>query len=284
MTAVVGILNKQAVAIAADSAVTISGSNGRKIFNKANKVFTLSKYHPIGVMIYNSASFMETPWETIIKMYRRQLGDRSFATVDGYQQDFIAFLRDRQFYTTPEVQVAYLEDFSLSIIDSLTRMVAQVNRGLIDAPSEDTRKEFIRILEAKIDGLLQQDRFAADKECCEDFANYSFESFVTYSRPVIDSIVQNRFTPNGIHVSDDLRVKITHLIFSILREKEKYYSYTGLIFTGFGENEIYPQLIPVNISMVIDNRLRYYIDQGRAAEISNNNGGSVCPFAQTDVI
>jgi ATP-dependent protease HslVU (ClpYQ) peptidase subunit len=38
MTAVVGILNKQAVAIAADSAVTIGGANGRKIFNRANKV------------------------------------------------------------------------------------------------------------------------------------------------------------------------------------------------------------------------------------------------------
>lgn len=78
MTAVVGILNKQAVALAADSAVTIGGSNGRKIFNKANKVFTLSKQHPVGIMIYNSASFMATPWETIIKVYRKQLDKKSF--------------------------------------------------------------------------------------------------------------------------------------------------------------------------------------------------------------
>ena len=34
MTAVVGILNKHAVAIAADSAVTIGGNGGKKIFNK----------------------------------------------------------------------------------------------------------------------------------------------------------------------------------------------------------------------------------------------------------
>ena len=77
MTAVVGILNKQAVALAADSAVTIGGTNGRKIFNKANKVFTLSKRHPVGIMIYNSASFMLTPWETIIKVYRKQLGKKN---------------------------------------------------------------------------------------------------------------------------------------------------------------------------------------------------------------
>jgi hypothetical protein len=93
MTAVVGILNKQAVAIAADSAVTISGANGRKIFNKANKVFTLSKYHPVGVMIYNSASFMETPWETVIKMYRRQLTRRT----DCLSPEFCALANRRNY-------------------------------------------------------------------------------------------------------------------------------------------------------------------------------------------
>ena len=61
MTAVVGILNKQAIAVAADSAVTISGSNGRKIFNHANKIFRLSYGQPVGIMIYNSADFMQTP-------------------------------------------------------------------------------------------------------------------------------------------------------------------------------------------------------------------------------
>jgi hypothetical protein len=57
-----------------------------------------------------------------------------------------------------------------------------------------------------------------------------------------------------------------------------------LIFTGFGEEEIYPQLIPINISMVVDNRLRYYIDFNHAASISNSLNGAVRPFAQTDVI
>ena len=57
-----------------------------------------------------------------------------------------------------------------------------------------------------------------------------------------------------------------------------------MIFTGFGEDEIYPQLIPVFISMVVDNRLRYYINENQIATISNENSGSINPFAQTDVI
>jgi len=91
MTAVIGILNKQAVAIAADSAVTVLGEHGRKIFNSANKIFALSKYHPVGVMIYNSATFMGTPWETIIKMYRRHLGKSSYNELKDYQADLLRF-------------------------------------------------------------------------------------------------------------------------------------------------------------------------------------------------
>lgn len=62
MTAIVGILNKHAVAIAADSAVTINSRSGHKVLNSANKIFSLSKHKPFGVMVYASASFMDTPW------------------------------------------------------------------------------------------------------------------------------------------------------------------------------------------------------------------------------
>lgn len=49
MTAEIAIMNAQAVALAADSAVTF----GTKVRNTANKIFTLSKFEPVGVMIYN---------------------------------------------------------------------------------------------------------------------------------------------------------------------------------------------------------------------------------------
>lgn len=53
MTAIVGVLNKHAVAMAADSAVTLGG--GRKVHNGANKLFSLSKHHPVAVAVYGSS-------------------------------------------------------------------------------------------------------------------------------------------------------------------------------------------------------------------------------------
>ncbi len=282
MTAVVGILNKHAVAIAADSAVTIGGSGGKKIFNKANKVFTLSKQHPVGIMIYNSASFMTTPWETIIKVYRKQLGSTSFPTLKEYKQDFISFLRKKNFYTDSGMQTTFLENFALDIINSTINDIALQNKGLIENPSEDSRQQFLAILEGHLDNLIAH--WNGLEEFCPEFLDYSIEMFNAYSEQAFERINQLRFAENGIVISQELLIKMKQAVFAILRAKEELTNFTGLIFTGFGEEEIYPQLISVNVSFVVDNRLRFYINEQRSASISNENDGAICPFAQTDVI
>jgi hypothetical protein len=58
MTAEVAILNKAAVALAADSKVTIGSGGNEKTYDSVNKIFTLSKRHPVGIMIYGNADFM----------------------------------------------------------------------------------------------------------------------------------------------------------------------------------------------------------------------------------
>lgn len=89
MTAEIAIMNKEAIALAADSAVTMTAL---KVFTSANKLFALSKYHPVGIMVYGNAVFMGVPWETIIKIYRNRLGKKRFKTLKEYAKDFIAFL------------------------------------------------------------------------------------------------------------------------------------------------------------------------------------------------
>ncbi|MEM9989834.1 MAG: hypothetical protein AAF723_09985, partial [Pseudomonadota bacterium] len=70
MTSEVVLMNRQAVAMAADSAVTISGPNYLKTYNSVDKLFPLASDQPVGVMIYNNAELMGTPWETLISLYR----------------------------------------------------------------------------------------------------------------------------------------------------------------------------------------------------------------------
>ena len=114
MTAEVAILNTHGVAIASDSATTVRfGNNEQKIFNSANKVFTLSKYHPVGIMIYNNANYMGIEWEIIIKEYRRILGKKSFKTLFEYANDFIKFISKFKFIKEEE-EKEYLLSFCYS--------------------------------------------------------------------------------------------------------------------------------------------------------------------------
>ena len=105
MTAIVAVLNKHCAAIAADSAVTMGDTH--KVVNSANKIFTLSKYHPVAVMTYNNASYMGIPWDIIIKEYRRQLNNKAFGTLREYVDDFITFIHNKKFCCSEKVQLNF---------------------------------------------------------------------------------------------------------------------------------------------------------------------------------
>jgi hypothetical protein len=282
MTAVLGILNKQAVAIAADSAVTIGGPENHKIFNRANKVFTLSKRHPVGVMIYNSATFMGTPWETIIKVYRKQLGEASFPTLYEYLSNFLEFIRSKNYFTNEEMQREYFASFAVNIVDSTINEIAKKNRGLFDNPTDENKQQFISLLEQQLISL--KSTWQPNTKTCPDFETYTFESFKHFSIAVFEQIFNDRFTANGFSLNEPIKEIIKESTYYILKAEESISNHTGLVFVGFGEDEIYPQLMPINVSMVFDNKLRYYVDEQNCASISDANSGSVMPFAQTDVI
>ena len=282
MTAVLGILNKQAVVIAADSAVTIGDSNNHKIFNRANKVFTLSKYHPVGVMIYNSANFMATPWETIIKMYRKQLGEKAFPTLKGYQEDFILFLKEKDFFSNELDQKQFLFGFAYTTINSIIIDVIKNNRHLIDTVTEENKKQILLLIEEKSDSYYNQ--FINQASFCDDFTDYTFEEFESFATPVFEDIITQIFTNNAYILDEPLITKLKQLIYIYLKTKEKFTNFSGIIFTGFGDDEIYPGLIPLNISLAIEKRLRCYVETDGVAAITNENAGAIRPFAQTDVI
>lgn len=90
MSAGICIMNKNAIALAADSAVTIGPHLA--IHNSANKLFALSKVAPVGAIIYSNAEVMGIPVEILIKQYKRDLGQKAFDFLEEYVNDFISYL------------------------------------------------------------------------------------------------------------------------------------------------------------------------------------------------
>lgn len=262
MTAIVAVLNKHAVAVAADSAVTMG--NTHKVVNSANKIFTLSKYHPVAVMTYSSATFMGTPWDIIIKEYRKQLKDTCFPTVKEYVDDFITYLHNRNFFCDEKAQKLCM----VSILDSFFELCRNeiIRQECVECPTEES-------IVQKLNECLLNNK-TADK--CVEFASYTYDDFKNYANVEIDNYAQRKGFSN-VEV-------LCESFFYYLIAKFSKPIYTGLVFVGYGESEIYPSLYPLNITLGIDNHLKYYIDENNVSQINEHGPEAVIvPFAQVDV-
>jgi hypothetical protein len=146
MTAEIAIMNKSAVALAADSKVTI-GSSGSKTFDTVNKVFTLSKVHPVGIMIFGNAEFMRYPWETVVKLYRAEKKAAKFRYVFEWADDFIRFVERFGSITIDdrEQNIHSIVDSLFSELRSYVRRQAQLSNIRIGSP------DFVNLLADYID-------------------------------------------------------------------------------------------------------------------------------------
>ncbi len=115
MTAEIAIANRQAIVLAADSAVTIGGE---RVWKHGNKIFSLGPTNDIAVMIYGSGEFSGFPWDTVIKTFRKETVDKQFRTVSDCGSALLQFLRDPRF--VPDA-TSRLINFGM-VVDELERM------------------------------------------------------------------------------------------------------------------------------------------------------------------
>ena len=262
MTAIVGVLNKHTVAIAADSAVTMGDTH--KVVNCANKIFTISKYHPVAVMTYNNASFMGVPWDIIIKEYRRNLKDGSFPKLEGYVTDFISFLHDRHFFCDCKTQLNYLKIILNSFYSiCCSEICVEKNIKINELTSS--------FLEEKLNKCLNNNK---NEDKCEEFNSFEFEDFLEFAETEIETFANEK------GLSD--HKLLAESFFHYLSAKFSETIYTGLVFVGYGEEDIYPSLKSLNISIAVKDHLKYSIKE--SAEISEHGtAAAIIPFAQVDV-
>lgn len=268
MTAIVGILNKHGIAVAADSAETIG--NGIKIYNKANKIFNLSKYYPVGAAVYGNANFNElTPWDIILKLYREKLGKQCLLKTEDYVYDFISFLEEKSFFSeTKDLEkvlcnniLSYFNDYIIINrighgqpigidLTKLPKVLNDVKKEIKNAPIIDSIKDVTK------------------------------EDFVANIGSVLKQIKQKltieKFDYKTI---ENLLIDVLYLSFT---RKENLHGYSGIAIFGYGKNDIYPSLYRLKVYGLFCGKLKWYLDG--VQKIDNNNTGAICPMAQSNVM
>lgn len=276
MTAIVGVLNRHGAAFAADSAATRKFGKEYRVNYHANKIFSLSKYHPVGVCVYNKLSILGVPWETIFKMYRDELRDKKYNNLQGYVDGFWQFVRKNILNSFESDQKEYFEVVAKKYWEEI-KSIALKNIG--GALTPDLKTKYFQ----EIIGQLNVLKSSYAQKTCSDFKDYDIKKFEKYGASYIDSIILSDISDP--ECPKDIRKTYIESLFALIINPSMVYypkdDYTGLVFWGFGEMDVYPGYIEQKVSHVFDKHVKYWEEDNYS--VTNNSTACIAPFAQIDV-
>ena len=289
MTAVVGILNKKGVALAADSAVT--WSRGYKVTKNGNKMVRLSNVLPICVMFTGNGAFMRTQWDIIARHYRQHRGDIKHETVEACMHDFFRYIADNGLFRDPESVLNRtkdrLDDLFYNIDNRLDhKYTKRDNYGKLTSP-RSFQKAFAVLLNRLCKDWLKEG-------VCPHFQNYTQQNFNDYTKDIFDDfIAMNSYDednpicfglyPQSILTSLRQLLEKTLMIWLTTRRMDDD-DRAELVFSGYGEKQEYPSLVSAIVCEGFDSRVNYHVRPQDVICISDERPAAICPFAQKDVI
>lgn len=285
MTAEIALLNKTAVALAADSAITLSaGSDQQKIFDTEDKLFELTCSNAIGVMINSSMNFMEAPLPVLIKKFRSTA--QKFATVDDAADSFLQFL----------------DIFGRESPDRIKKhSVATAIQPAFQAVESGARKAWAAEIFAE-DGSIKQE-FAENPDRIPELFSQLLDQQITLIEGAAGSLPDALFVGEGPLVITDpeiaqivelaeealptategQRARVVELGKRILVKHGTNPASTGVIVAGFGDNDLFPTLVSLEVTGMVGNRLKYYCHE-RVDIDRNGQRARVIPFAQREMV
>jgi len=290
MTSEILIMNKNCIVLAADSASTVRKEEGPKIFS-ADKIFALSGKHPVGVMTYNHSEISGMPVDILIKEFKVNLGSASFPTLREYAESFFRF-----------INTGHLPENGGKAVPMISEELAdmEMSRMIVDFWKEICKRAEEVYGNARNDLIMNS---SADRKKLEDVSNDSMKAVIESmlgkctidfkskaAKSVREKILENldkgtvfvleegteRFSIMD-HLDPVVRI-FTDRIISLNGMGNRF---SGLVFAGFGSDQIFPSFIEYKVYGNLFGELRY--KEVKSGEISAKNPSLVEPFAQGDV-
>jgi hypothetical protein len=275
-------MNKSAVALAADSLVTVQSGNRVPKTYIVNKLFTLSKYHPVGVMVYGNAELLGVPWETTIKIYRNQLRNISFETVQDYARSFATFLETNRRLFPKEEQAEFFRQivasFFVYLRHDIDKCVEAITRGSSGTVTRDQIREIAA--EAIAENWRRFNNAAELVHLAPDFDRRVRASYAQAINEQIDSHFAK------FELQEASRQQLNELCgFLFSRDVLPATGISGIVVAGFGECEPFPAVAVLHVLGVLEDRLIYRQDDKASVNLNRRElEGAVLPFAQRDVV
>lgn len=265
MTAEIAIVNRSAIAVAADSAVTVGRD---KVHVSANKIFSISEASPIGCMIYGTADFANIPWETIIKIFRNEHSHKTFLTVNECRLNFYSFLSGPRFITDKTTTTSFVL-FVVSLIEPLKDKLSNI-------PPRERTHHFEKIIQSGTNQFINHPKSINCNLPSE-------KDFLSTSKQNIRTITNEVFSEINYRYPTKLDKLLTSMIYAAFSSEYVSNYQTGIVFFGFGKDELLPVLTRDELDGAPFGTLRIKEDS-ESNDNDENLPATIYPFADIEIM
>jgi hypothetical protein len=277
MTSEIAVMNQRAVALAADSAVTLIGGGTVAVRNDHRKLFHLVERRPIGLMFFGVADMMGHPWEHVIEHYQKKTRPRALPHVRDYAASFTGMMDNlEEFFPRAKQRDEYRR-----LLASVFRYIFHLAQFMSDNADGERQGESA-ILEAAIERVWRDYQFREDGAPRADLACFPANFGTAIQREYaqqIEEIVAYGF--GQFHLSPGAMQRLREIAIYAVVKDLFLEDVTGLVFAGFGEDERYPNVVTYFASAMVGGYLKRA--EASADAIDTDTKSKIRVFADSEV-
>jgi hypothetical protein len=253
MTSEIAVMNQRAVALAADSAVTLIDGGTVVVRNDQKKLFNLMDGRPIGVMFFGVADLMGHPWDVLIEQYQKKVKPPQYASVREYGQSFLGLMDKLPDFFPKDKQ----RDEYRRLLASVFRYVFHLAQYLRDTQPEFAEVPDAAVLEGAIARVWHDYQFREDGTPRADLACFPQNFAATIQRDygaLADDLIKYGFDAFPIGAEAKKRLKDI-AVFAVVKDLFLE-DVTGLVFAGYGAEDRYPVVVTCFVSALVGGILK----------------------------
>lgn len=223
---------------------------------------------------------MRVPWETIIKIYRDQLGKKDFSTLKEYAKDLMDFLDNGNPIFPEGEQNKYLSDVVYGYFTHIRKEIKERVESKLDRQGKISDEETEKIVSSTIQRHYNIWKKAKNIPSIPETYN---EDIIEKHRKIIDEAIERVF--EQLAISDDHSRKLRIIVGSLFSKFPKEITkgqLSGIVIAGFGRKDTFPALESFELEGITENRLSYKASVSGRIDFEIN--ASIIPFAQREMV
>lgn len=270
-------MNRQAIVLAADSAVTYGGGPDPVVTLEAEKILQLSP--TMAVMVYSRGDVLGRSWSHIAHAFSRAMGDRVYESVTECASAFFSFIdNNRQLFPETEERQeleSLMKAAFLTVVNHARTMRQQAPHQY-----ESDETAFVSALDM-YRAHLNQDENGIERASLDIFSDLTRERFYQLYADLLDPLIQEALGPFGM--TPEIRDRLYDFAYQIATKPAFLEPYAGLVFAGFGEGDVFPVYSHHYASIMVDGIIKRAHDETTHVGVDDGPNAYLRTFAQAEM-